>query len=52
MELKNLTHGLETSRGYYDKNNANMYRKGKSIYESYKQYEDTYKIMEKKDKKQ
>ena len=29
-----------------------MYRKGKSIYESYKQYEETYKIMDKKDKKQ
>lgn len=52
MELQNITHALETSRGFYDKNNASQYKKGKSIYESYKQYEETFQIMEKKDKKQ
>lgn len=51
-ELKNITHGLETSRGYYDKNNSSQYKKGKSIFESYQQYEETFRIMEKKDQKQ
>lgn len=52
MELQNITYGLETSRGYFDKNNPGQYRKGKSIYESYQQYNETFTIMEKKDKKQ
>lgn len=52
MELQNITHGLETSRGYFDKNNSSQYKKGKSIYESYQQYNETFQIMEKKDKKQ
>ena len=52
MELQSITHGLETSRGYFDKENAARYKKGKSILESYKQYEETFEIMEKKDRKE
>ena len=52
MELQSITHGLETSRGYFDKENAAQYKRGKSILESYKQYEETFELMEEIDKKQ
>ncbi|MGN0291835.1 MAG: TIGR02221 family CRISPR-associated protein [Lachnospiraceae bacterium] len=51
QELQNITHGLETSRGYYNFKNPNQTNKGKSILDSYLQYRETYDIMKVKDGK-
>lgn len=50
-ELQNLTLGLETSRGYYNRQKGANNKDGRSIQESYQQYKQSYAIMQKKDKK-
>ena len=51
-EIGNVTRGLETSRGYFDVAHPSNNKGGKSILESYRQYQDSFQILMKKDAKE